>query len=164
MGGFDMALIARLLSAAKAALGGEAPAESVIGNEEHLAAVALLVHVARADGVLEASESERLVRLVRSRYGVSETEAQALIARADAFDAQTRDLSSLVSMIDEGSATERERILAMAWAVANADGELHEFEEALVWRLGKLLGFDEAGIARARQSEPLIVEPDAPAA
>lgn len=158
-----MALIARLLSAAKAALGGETRADIVIGNEEHLAAVALLVHVARADGVLEASETERLVRLVRTHYEVSESEAQALIARADAFDAQTRDLSSLVELIDEGSAAEREQILAMAWSVAGADGELHEFEEALVWRLGKLLGFDEAGIARARKSAPLA-GPGAPAA
>jgi uncharacterized tellurite resistance protein B-like protein len=38
----------------------------------------------------------------------------------------------------------------MAWSVAGADGDLHEFEEALVWRLGKLLGFDEPAIAAAR--------------
>lgn len=158
-----MSLITRLLSAAKAALGGETRTDVVIGNEEHLAAVALLVHVARADGVLEASETERLARLVRTRYEVSETDAQALIARADAFDAQTRDLSSLVELIDEGSAAEREQILAMAWSIAGADGELHEFEEALVWRLGKLLGFDEAGIARARQGAPLA-EPGTSAA
>jgi uncharacterized tellurite resistance protein B-like protein len=40
----------------------------------------------------------------------------------------------------------------MAWSVAGADGIVHEFEEALVWRLGGLLGLDEAAIGEARRS------------
>ncbi len=40
----------------------------------------------------------------------------------------------------------------MAWSVAAADGRVDEFEEALVERLGRLLGFDDAAIAAARQS------------
>ncbi|MFY9293250.1 MAG: TerB family tellurite resistance protein, partial [Methylorubrum rhodinum] len=89
--------------------------------------------------------------LVRGRYADSDAAARDLIARAAAFDAQTRDLTSLVELIGEDGAPEqREKLLAMAWAVAGADGAVHEFEEALVWRLGKLLGFDEAGIQAAR--------------
>ncbi|TXM91866.1 Tellurite resistance protein TerB, partial [Methylobacterium sp. WL122] len=85
------------------------------------------------------------------RYAVSAESADALIARAAAFDSETRDVASLVEMLPhEADAGERGRILAMAWSVAAADGTIDEFEEALVWRLGKLLGFDEAGIARAR--------------
>jgi uncharacterized tellurite resistance protein B-like protein len=40
----------------------------------------------------------------------------------------------------------------MAWSVAGADGSVHEFEEALVWRLGGLLGLDEAAIGEARRT------------
>jgi tellurite resistance protein len=40
----------------------------------------------------------------------------------------------------------------MAWSVAAADGNVDEFEEALVERLGRLLGFDEAAISAARRS------------
>ena len=147
-----MALFARLLSAA-ADMFGVANADASAVNDEHLAATALLVHVARADGVLDPAESERLARLVRTRYARSEAEAQDLIARASAFDAETRDLSSLVELIgSEGGAEERVRLLTMAWSIAGADGEVHEFEEALVWRLGKLLGLDEAAITSARSS------------
>ena len=149
-----MALFARLISYASAAFGAGRPAQEPTGSaadDEHLAATALLVHVARADGVLDPAESERLTRLVRSRYAATEGEANELIARAAAFDAETRDMSSLVELIGrEGGTEERERILTMAWSVAGADGEVHEFEEALVWRLGKLLGFDEPAIAAAR--------------
>ena len=150
-----MALLQRLLAYASSAFGLPASAETVPdGSEEHLAATALLVHVARADGVLDPAESERLVRLVRRRYAESDAEAQGLIERAAAFEAQTRDMTSLVELIgsDGSSPEERTRLLAMAWSVAGADGDLHEFEEALVWRLGKLLGFDEPAIAAARDS------------
>ena len=146
-----MSLIARLKTYAAAAFGGAHGSPVEPDEDGHVAATALLVHVARADGVLDPAESERLVRLVRTRYAGSDTEAQALIARAGAFEAQTRDMASLVEMIGrEGGADERVRLLAMAWSVAGADGEVHEFEEALVWRLGALLGLDETAIAGAR--------------
>lgn len=157
-----MALFARLISYASAAFGSDKPvrqdAETAAQADEHLAATALLVHVARADGVLDPAEAERLTRLVRSRFAATEAEATALIARAAAFDAETRDMSSLVELIGEGDTEERERILAMAWSVAGADGDVHEFEEALVWRLGKLLGLDETAIGRARDGARMAAE------
>lgn len=149
-----MPLIARLLSSAAEAFGlAPRDASAADGADEHLAATALLVHVARADGVLDPAESERLTRLVRTRYAASDAQARDLIARASAFDAETRDMSSLVELIGrEGGSEERERLLAMAWSIAGADGDVHEFEEALVWRLGKLLGLDEAAITAARRA------------
>ncbi|WP_375466435.1 TerB family tellurite resistance protein [uncultured Methylobacterium sp.] len=157
-----MSLIARLRAYAADALGVGAP--DAAPDDAHLAAIALLVHVARVDGILAPSESVRLARLVQGRYASSPEAAEALIARAAAFDAETRDVASLVEMIPHATdAGERGRLLAMAWAVAGADGTVDEFEEALVWRLGKLLGFDEAAIARARGAglSERYPEPDA---
>ncbi|MER2264756.1 tellurite resistance TerB family protein [Methylobacterium oxalidis] len=146
-----MSLIARLRAYASDAFG-VAPAVDAPADEEHLAATALLVHVARADGVLAAPEAERLSRLVRGRYADSEEAARALIARATAFDAETRDIAVLVELIGrEGGEAERVRLLAMAWSIAGADGSVDEFEEALVWRLGSLLGLADGAIARARE-------------
>lgn len=151
-----MALIPRLISSAAAAFGFATREEApTLHADEHLAATALLVHVARADGVLDAAESERLARIVQSRYAASAAEASDLIARAAAFDAQNRDLTGLVELIgSEAALDDRIRLLSLAWSVASADGEIHEFEEALVWRLGKLLGLDEAEIAAARKAKP----------
>ncbi len=62
-------------------------------------------------------------------------------------------MASLVEMLPhEANRTEREALLARAWSVAAADGIVDEFEEALVERLGRLLGFDESEIAAARRS------------
>lgn len=148
-----MSLIARLRAYAVEALGiGSAEGEGTV-DDTHLAATALLVHVARVDGILDPSESERLARLVEGRYADGAAAAHALIARATAVDTEVRDVASLVEMIPhEANGAEREALLAMAWSVAGADGKVDEFEEALVERLGRLLGFDEAGIAAARRS------------
>ena len=148
-----MSLIARLRAYAADAfgIGGHDAAAEVA--DERLAAIALLVHVARADGVLAPEESERLARLVEGRFVETRAEAEALIARAAAFDAQTRDMAQLVEMIGhEVGPDRRARLIAMAWSVAGADGSVHEFEEALVWRLGGLLGLDEAAIGEARRT------------
>lgn len=144
-----MSLIARLRAYAAEALG-VGTHDSV--DDTHLAATALLVHVARVDGILAASESERLSRLVQGHYADGPDDARALIERATAMDSATRDVASLVEMIPhDADRLEREQLLTMAWSVAAADGRVDEFEEALVERLGRLLGFDEGAIAAARQ-------------
>lgn len=149
-----MSLLARLRAYAADAFGLADHADPAAEADERLAAIALLVHVARADGILAPVETERLARLVEGRFAQTRAEAEALIARAAAFDAQTRDMAALVELIGhEIGAEARARLLAMAWSVAAADGVVHEFEEALVWRLGRLLGFDDAAIGRARSGE-----------
>ena len=154
-----MSLIARLRAYATDALGVGAPFGGGPIDDTHLAATALLVHVARVDGILDPSESERLSRLVQGHYADGPTAARALIARATAMDSETRDVASLVEMIPhEADGAERTELLAMAWSVAAADGVVDEFEEALVERLGCLLGFDEAAIGAARSSAPMGVE------
>ena len=144
-----MSLIARLRAYAAEALG--VGADDTV-DDTHLAATALLVHVARVDGILAASESERLSRLVQGHYADGPDAARALIERAAAMDSETRDVASLVEMIPhDADRVEREALLTMAWSVAAADGRVDEFEEALVERLGRLLGFDDRAIATARR-------------
>lgn len=148
-----MSLLARLRAYAAESFGLGNHAAATEEADERLAAIALLVHVARADGILAPEETERLGRLVEGRFTETRAEAEALIARAAAFDAQTRDMAQLVEMIGhEVGPDRRARLLAMAWSMAGADGSVHEFEEALVWRLGGLLGLDEAAIGEARRS------------
>ncbi|MCJ2120775.1 TerB family tellurite resistance protein [Methylobacterium sp. J-001] len=145
-----MSLIARLRAYATEALGVGA-SEPV--DDTHLAATALLVHVARVDGILAPAESERLSRIVQGRYAQGPDAARALIERAAAMDAETRDVASLVEMIPhEANEAERQELLTMAWSVAAADGTVDEFEEALVERLGRMLGFDEAAVTAARRT------------
>ncbi len=150
-----MTLIDRLRSFAAQAFGMTSDGKADTGTDEALAAIALLVHVARADGTLAPAEAERLSRLVQGRYAETRNQADALIARAAAFDAETRDMADLVEMMGHGADhEERLRLVAMAWSLATADGAVHEFEEALVYRLGTLLGLTEDEVGRARTDMP----------
>ena len=144
-----MPLVARLVAHAADLFGLSAGQDRP--TDDALAAVALLVHVARVDGALGDAERARLARLLQGGFAGSAEAAEALIERAVAFDDETRDVATLVELIgrDAGEA-DRRRLLAMAYVVAAADGRLHEFEEDLVWRVGRLLGFDDAAIVAAR--------------
>jgi uncharacterized tellurite resistance protein B-like protein len=144
-----MSLLSRL-SAVAAALG-RSESEPDPGRERQIAVVALLAHIARADGRVDAREADRLTRLVAGRFGLTAPEAAAVIAEATAMDDAVRDLAALVEVAaHDADADERQAILAMAWAVAAADGRVHEFEEAQMARLAALLGLDEAAAAVAR--------------
>lgn len=120
-------------------------------GDEKLAVAALLVHVARVDGRIDEAERAALTRLIGERFGLDADLARRLVARGDNLDREVDDVASLIEMtgyrVDE---RERERLLAMAYAVAAADGGVGEFEEDLVWRLGRLLGFDEGRIGQVR--------------
>ena len=60
--------------------------------------------------------------------------------------------SALLDMIgrDEDA---RRRVLVLAFSVASADGAMQEIEENLVWRVGSLLGFDDAAINAIRETQ-----------
>ena len=109
--------------------------------DERLAAVALLVHMSGIDGDFSKDESVKLRSLVKGRFGLEESAADKLIADAREADIEAVDLygftSVLKSQLDEAG---RARIVEMMWEMVFADGEVHEFEDNLVWRVAELLG------------------------
>lgn len=121
-------------------------------NDERLAAAALLVHVVNIDGRVGDDERQRLQELVAERFGLAEAEAQSLIDRAHAADVEAVDLyrftSILKSKLDEAG---RLRVIEMMWEMAFADGEVHEFEENVMWRVAELLGVPSRERVRLKQ-------------
>jgi uncharacterized tellurite resistance protein B-like protein len=110
-------------------------------TDERLAAVALLVHMSGIDGDFSADESVKLRSLVKGRFDLEDTDAEKLIAEAREADLEAVDLygftSVLKSKLDDAG---RVRIIEMMWEMVFADGEVHEFEDNLVWRVAELLG------------------------
>lgn len=121
-------------------------------DPQRLTAAALLAYVARADGQLRPQEEEELIRLLRARYALSEDDAAALVADAEGLHPDRDGATDLVDRIlRETPAAERPTLLAMAYRVAAADGEVREIEEDLVWRVGHLLGLRDGEIEAIRQ-------------
>ncbi|HOV05306.1 MAG TPA: TerB family tellurite resistance protein [Kaistiaceae bacterium] len=110
-------------------------------DDERLAAVALLVHMARIDGVADPAEEERLRAIVRDRFELDAEAAAALISEAEVRDAEAVDLYRFTSVLkDRLDAAGRARVVEMLWQIVYADGEVHEFEDNMVWRVAELLG------------------------
>jgi uncharacterized tellurite resistance protein B-like protein len=105
-----------------------------------VAAVALLVHVADADGVTDAAESQRLKALVKDQFDLDTGEAAALIREAQQSEREAVDFYHFTHILkrnldDEG----RHRVVEMMWDIAFADGTVDEIEENVVWRIAELL-------------------------
>lgn len=126
------------------------PALSLDVSDDQLATAALLVHVARVDGRIDEAEHGMLVSLLGSGFGLTAAGAEALLQRADRFDFEVDDVAALVEMVEHDAAQDGERLLAMAYRVAAADGAVAEFEDDLIWRMGQLLGLPDAAIERIR--------------
>lgn len=120
--------------------------------EDRLAAAALLVHVARVDGTFAEPERAAIATFVREGFAVPADVAAALIARAERMDREVDDVAALVEMMGhEAHAPDKRRLLVTAYGVAAADGQVREFEDDLVWRMGRLLGFDDDAITAIRR-------------
>lgn len=118
----------------------------------HLGATALLVHVARVDGHFSDTERRRLEAAAHAHFCRSAREATHLVRRAQAFDDEIIDVSEILDMIGRGE-DDRRRALTLAFSVATADGAMGEIEENLVWRVGRLLGFDDDAITAIRETQ-----------
>lgn len=128
------------------------PVEPDPAEDERLAAAALLVHIIEIDGVVDAEERTKLRSLIRDRFEMDEADAQSLIDRAHAADLEAVDLyrftSVLKAKLDEAG---RLRVIEMMWEMVFADGEVHEFEENLMWRVAELLGVPTRERVRLKQ-------------
>lgn len=119
----------------------------------HLAAAALMVEAAHMDGQVDAAERSAIARCLEAHFGLSETEAGDLLAKAEAEIAESTQLHPFALRLTGAlDYDERVELVEMLWEVAYADGELHDFEANLLRRLGGLLhvtDFDR-GAARKR--------------
>lgn len=120
-----------------------------------LAACALMVELARADGEFSDAEREHIARRLSERFGLGEREAHALLTAADAEVREAVDLHAFVTVVNARyDDVERGTLAELLWSLADADGVLSSHESYLIRRLGTLLdlppGALEAARARAR--------------
>jgi uncharacterized tellurite resistance protein B-like protein len=133
--------------------GAPARARPFEAADYRLAAAALLVHLAAIDGVCDAGETQLLHRLVETRFGLDPAAASALIAAAAESEREAVDLYRFTSVLkrtlDEDG---RRAVIGMLWEMAYADGEVHEFEENVIWRVAELLGVSSRDRVALRQA------------
>src|ERR1700712_719729 len=132
--------------------GRTATAPAFADGDYRLATVALLVHVANVDGLVDPLERQRLREIIEARFGLDEATTTQLIERAEQSDREAVDFFHFTTVLkraldDDG----RHKIIEMMWDVVFADGTVTEFEENVVWRVAELLGVSTRDRVMLRQ-------------
>ncbi|MEO0371632.1 MAG: TerB family tellurite resistance protein [Pseudomonadota bacterium] len=129
------------------------PDPEPLGNEDaRLALTALLVRIARSDGVYEASEKERIAAIAETRYGLTSSDAGDLLLSAEGLEAEAPDTIRFTRAIKEAVAYEdRIAVIEALWQVALADGERDAKEDALIRMASGFLGVSDMDSAQARR-------------
>jgi uncharacterized tellurite resistance protein B-like protein len=121
--------------------GGAKHAAQFEENDYRLAAAALLIHAASADGKQSPAEREKLRAVLKARFALDDAATDELIDVGTLAEHEAVDLYRFTSLInrtlDEAG---RLAIIEMMWEVVFADGTINEFEDNLIWRTADLLG------------------------
>lgn len=130
-----------------------APAPARLGADEaKLALAALLVRVARADGVYDPAEQSRIDAVLTRVHGMSPFTAAALRAEAEALEASAPDTVRFTRALKEAVPLEsRAALVEGLWTVALADGRRSDDEDQMLRLIANLLGLTDVESAQARQ-------------
>ena len=114
-----------------------------IHDKMQLAEAALMYHVIAVDGVIREAEKTRMLELLSQQFNLNEEETKALAIDAKTADHEAIDLYSFTSVLKRALDEEdRIKIIEHLWEMVFADGELHELEDNIVWRIAELLAVD----------------------
>jgi uncharacterized tellurite resistance protein B-like protein len=118
-----------------------------------LAACALLLELAHADGEFSPPEREHIERTLVGHFGLDETTAGELLQLAEAERTQSLDHFQFTRLIAQDYDLAQKMVLAeVMWGVILADGRLSDHETHLVRKLASLMQLEPADLAQARRA------------
>ena len=122
-------------------------------DELQLAQAALMFHVVAADGIVTGEERERLSALLAQRFGLGPEDTRVLIEEARNADNEAVDLYTFTRTLKRELDLEAKiAIVRDLWQMVYADGDVHEFEDNIVWRIAELLDVEARERIALKQS------------
>ena len=116
--------------------------EGAAGRQEglQLALTALLIEAANCDDRFDERERGVIARLLESRFSLSRSDANQLLAAGEAAASESTELFHFTRIInDRLSFEERVELIEMLWEVAYSDDLLTGDEDALIRRVAGLI-------------------------
>lgn len=114
-----------------------------VQNAEHdikVATCALLVEIAKIDEKFTQAEMEKIISILKERYGLSQEYADALIAEAEKELEKSVDLWQFARLINENYTNlEKIKIIETLWDIVYVDGKMDQYEHYLMNKLKNLL-------------------------
>jgi uncharacterized tellurite resistance protein B-like protein len=122
-------------------------------DDPRLAAAALLVHLADADGERSDEETATLRSVIGEAYGLNDSQTLDLIAKGEFADHEAVDFYRFTKVLSRALDRDAKRdFIAMMWDVAHADSRVDEMEDGVVWRIAELIGIEQAERVALRQA------------
>ncbi|HPF61784.1 MAG: TerB family tellurite resistance protein [Gemmatimonadetes bacterium] len=118
-----------------------------------VAACALLLEVAHADGDISTVEREHLDHALQRHFGLDRDGLEALVAAAETERQRAVDHFGFTRQLVQGYDLGQKMLLAeVMWGIILADGHIHDHEAHLVRKLASLLQLEPAYLSEARRS------------
>lgn len=122
-------------------------------HDVRIAACALLLELAHADGYFSALERSRITGMLRRWFGVHEADAERLLAEAASARRDAADPTVFTKrLVDAYDPAQRAVVAELLWEVAHADGVMQEQEGTLIAQLSEALELDSSVLLRTRDT------------
>jgi len=124
-------------------------------HDVRVAACALLLELANADGHFSALERSRIAGMLQRYFGVHAAGAEALLA--EAASARRDAAGQFVftrQLVQEYDVAQRTVLAELLWEVAMADGSVDATEEDMIAELSAALELDPTLLARGTRTDP----------
>ena len=109
-------------------------------HDIRVATCALFVEIARIDEKFTDAEMEKILSILKEKYGLSPDHASALVAEAEKELEKSVDLWQFAKLINENySNQEKIEIIETLWRIVYVDGEMDGYEHYLMDKLQNLL-------------------------
>jgi uncharacterized tellurite resistance protein B-like protein len=119
----------------------------------HVAAAALLLELAHADGEFSAQEQAHIHQALGRHFGLDHATATELLALADAERRESVDHFQFTRIVKEQYDVAQRVLLAeVMWGVILADGEIANHEAYLIRKMANLLELEPAFLSQARKA------------
>lgn len=116
-----------------------------------VAACALIVEIARIDGVFSTAELEAVITILTRTYDVSPEHAKGLIADADNALENSVDLWQFARAINDNyTIDEKIEMIEILWRIVYVDGKMEPDEHYLMNKLSNLLRLSHNQLIEAK--------------
>lgn len=129
------------------------PAADIFGvDDPRVCAAALMFQIMEADGVRDAAEHAQMRAALTEAYKLSGHDLEKIVAAGDAAQREAIDLFSFTSVLNRELDNDAKlEFIGILWEMVYADGELHELEDNMVWRVAELIGVEQRERIEMRQ-------------
>ncbi|MBI1622093.1 tellurite resistance TerB family protein [Aquamicrobium zhengzhouense] len=113
-------------------------------DDPRVAAAALMILVADADGSHVEEERVQLRSALAEAFDLSGRQLDQLLTAGEKASREAIDYYQFTSVLNRTlEQPQKTELVRLLWETVYADGELHELEDNVVWRVAELIGVEQ---------------------